>query len=250
MSATPKKLTKDAIAEALIDIRFECEESVSLPEIVVGKLAELEAWRDFQKVRLPVSEIPATIRSQDPSLKNQPVLEIRETNGSRLVKIGVNILSFHRLAPYPGWESFKPEIYNVIDGLFSSFQDFKATRLGFRYINIFTDTDHGVKNVRHLNYSVKVAGQDLQEPQNLNYKIARSNVHTALVRIASSEFVSGPAGRTIDVLVDLDVFTPEGWSTDDVGVAQKWVEAAHTYEKEEFFKLFTDDMITKLVEIE
>ncbi len=250
MSATPKKLTKDAIAEALFDVRFECEESVSLPEIVIGKLAEFEAWRDFKKVRLPVSEIPATIRSQDPSLKNQPVLELREMNGSRLVKIGVNVLSFHRLAPYPGWESFKPEIDSVIDGLFGSFQDFKATRLGFRYINIFTDTDHGVKNVKHLNYSVNVAGQDLQEPQNLNYKIARSDVHTALVRIASSEFVSGPAGRTIDVLVDVDVFTPEGWNTDDVEDARNWVEAAHTYEKEEFFKLFTDDMITKLVEVE
>ncbi len=250
MSATPKKLTKDAIAEALCEIRFECEESVSLPEIVVGRLAEFETWRDFKKVRLPVSEIPATIRSQDPSLKNQPVLELREKNGSRLVKIGVNVLSFHRLAPYPGWESFRPEIYSVIDGLFNSFQVFKTTRMGFRYINIFTDKDHGVKNVKDLNYSVKVAGQDLQEPQNLNYRLARSEAHIALVRIASPEFVSEHTGRTIDVVVDVDVFTPEGWSTDDVGDARKWVEAAHTYEKEEFFKLFTEDMITKLVEVE
>ena len=131
MPTLPKKLKKDAIAEAICEIRFECEESLSLPEIVIGRLADFDAWRDFEKFRLPVSDIPASIRSQDPNLKKQPVVELRERNGSRLAKIGVTILSSHRLAPYKGWESFKPEIDRTIEFLFGLFQSFKATRLGF-----------------------------------------------------------------------------------------------------------------------
>lgn len=64
MLTLPKKLKKDAIAEALCEVRFECEESVSLPEIVVGKLAEFQLWRSFQKVRLPVSEVVPENRTE------------------------------------------------------------------------------------------------------------------------------------------------------------------------------------------
>ena len=246
----PKKLKKDAIAEAICEIRFECEESLSLPEIVIGRLADFDAWRDFEKFRLPVSDIPASIRSQDPNLKKQPVVELRERNGSRLAKIGVNILSYHRLAPYTGWESFKPEIDRTIEFLFGLFQSFKATRLGFRYVNVFTAEDHGVNDVRHLNYSVNLAGDDLQDPQNLNYRKVRSDVHSVQVRIASPEFVSGPIAKKVQVLVDLDVFTPDGFETNEAETAKAWVEDAHTYEKEEFFRLFTDEMKQRLVEAE
>ncbi len=248
MSVLPRKLKRDAIAEAICEVRFECEESSSLPEIVVGRLAEHEMWRDFTKARLPASDIPAPVRSNHPNLKNEPILRLKESNGSRLVKIGVNVLSFHQLAPYPGWARFKPEIDKTLEILFSSFKEFNATRLGFRYINIFTDEAHGVGNVKDLNYSISVAGRDLTEPQNVNYQRFRSDKHTVQIRVASPEFVTSPA--KVQVLVDLDVFTPTGVETNDVEKACGWVEDAHTYEKEEFFILFTEDMMQRLVEAE
>lgn len=248
MPVLPKKLKIDAIAEALCEVRFECDESTSLPEIVVGRLAEFEAWHDFEKVRLPVSDIPATIRSQDPNLKVQPVLELRERTGSLLVKVGVNALSYHRLAPYPGWDDFKPEIIRTIEFLFCSFQSFRATRLGFRYVNVFTTEEHGVNDARDLYYSVNLAGDNLQDPQNLTYRKVRSDNHVVQVRIASPEFVTAPIGKKVQVLLDLDVFTPNGFETNDAGTAKTWIEDAHTYEKEEFFRLFTDEMKDRLVE--
>jgi hypothetical protein len=36
----------------------------------------------------------------------------------------------------------------------------------------------------------------------------------------------------------------------DAETAKTWVDDAHTYEKEEFFRLFTDQMRERLVEIE
>ena len=246
MSGLPKKLKRDAIAEALCEVRFECEESSSLPEIVVGRLAEFTMWKDFAKTRLPMSDIPAPIRSSDRNLKYAPILQLNEANGARSVKIGVNVFSFQRMAPYPGWAAFKPEIDESLDFLFGSFNEFKATRLGFRYINIFSEEDHGVGSVGALNYSVKVAGQELTEPQNLNYQRQRSEGHIVQVRVASPEFVTGP--RKVQVLVDMDVFTPVGVETVDAAAARDWIEEAHTYEKEEFFLLFTEDMMLTLVE--
>jgi uncharacterized protein (TIGR04255 family) len=249
MAPPPKKLTNDSIAEAICEVRFECEESTSLPEIVVSRLAEFEPWRQFEKLRLPVSDIPASLRSQVPDFKNQPLLTLKEQSGGRLAKIGANVVSYHRLAPYPGWYVFQGEIDRSLHYLFSSFHAFKATRLGFRYVNIFTAQRHGVRSVADLNYSVQLAGKDFHAPQNLNYRLVRSDDHIVQVRIASPEFVSGSTTQTIQALADLDVFTPQHFEITDVDAATKWVEDAHIYEKEEFFKLFTEEMTKALVEI-
>jgi uncharacterized protein (TIGR04255 family) len=117
-------------------------------------------------------------------------------------------------------------------------------------VNLFTDDDHGINSVTNLNYSVDVAGEHLDAPQNLNYRLVRSDDHIVQVRIASPEFVSGSIGRNVQVLADLDVFTPPNFETSDAEAAKKWIEGAHTYEKEEFFKLFTDKMRERLVEVE
>jgi uncharacterized protein (TIGR04255 family) len=250
MAPPPKKLKKDAIAEALCEVRFECEESTSLPETVVSKLADFEPWRHFEKIRLATSDIPASLRSQVPDLKNQPVLVLREQNGSRLAKIGANVVSYHRLAPYPGWEIFKPEVESTVDYIFQTFRAFRATRLGFRYVNLFTDDDHGITTVANLNYSVHVAGEPLHAPQNLNYRLVRSDDHVVQVRIATPEFVSGSIDKSVHVLADLDVFTPRNFGISSAEAAKKWIKDAHDYEKEEFFKLFTDKMRARLVEVE
>lgn len=247
MSGLPKKLKRDAIAEAICEVRFECEESSSVPEIVVGRLAEFQEWREFIKKRLPASDIPAPIRASNPDLRNTPILQFSESSGSKRVKIGWNVLSFHRLAPYPGWSVFESEIKMSLDFLFSSFKDFKANRLGFRYVNIFTEKDHGVKSVSALNYSVCVAGLELAEPQNLNYQRIRSDKHIVQVRVASPEYVSG--SRELRALVDLDVFTAAGVEILDADSAHEWIREAHIYEKEEFFMLFTEDMKNRLVEV-
>lgn len=246
MASTPAKLNPDTIAEAICEARFECEDSKSLPELVVGKLAAFSKWQQFAKTRLPISDIPAPIRSQNPDLKNQPSLELRDTDNLRLVKIGSNVLSYHRLAPYPGWDAFKIEIDETIEFLFE-LKDLVCTRIGFRYLNLFTD-EHGVGGVHDLNYEVNVAGQRLTEPQNLNYNKGLSADHVVQVRIASPEFVSGPDVTRVRAMVDVDVFTPKQLGSSTSANVLSWIEEAHDFEKEEFFKLFTDKMKKRLVE--
>jgi len=248
MSTSPQKLKKDSIAEAICEVRFECQESASIPEILVGKLTDFEDWKSFQKIRLSVMDIPAPIRALNPDLRRQPVMELREEGGPKIVKIGANVLSLHRKAPYAGWERFRPEIYRFVEFLFGSFQDFRCTRLGIRYINIFTREDHGVESVKDLNYQVTLDGKELTSPQNINYQILKHDNHNILVRVASPEFVSGTQKDICSALVDLDVFTPDDWRGGDRDDAEKWIEDAHTYEKYEFFKLFTPKMKSLLVE--
>jgi uncharacterized protein (TIGR04255 family) len=185
MVQVPKKLKADAIAEALFEVRFECTEAAQLPELVIGKLADNPSWKGHEKIRLPMSEVPASLRAQDENLRFQPLLEVRDVKKTSVAKIGTNVFSVHRLAPYPGGDAFVREVNECIDFLFKSLTDVKATRLGLRYINLFTTADHGVKSVNDLALEVTVAGDVLGDPVNLNYRVKSKGNFEGLVKIAS-----------------------------------------------------------------
>lgn len=248
MAKLPQKLKKDAIAEAICEIRFVSQESNEVPELVIGQLAGYQRWSNFQRKRLPASEVPSSIRRQLPDFQNQPVMEFRSEQSARVVKIGSNVISYHALAPYPGWTNFQPELEELVNFVFGTFTGFQAARLGFRYVNLLTAGDHHLSDITSLNYSIQVAGTKLQAPLNLNYQVARDSMHNVLVRIASPEFVTGHTKGPFVALIDIDIFTPGEFLTNDRKVATDWIDKAHLLEKEEFFKLFTSEMLEELVE--
>jgi uncharacterized protein (TIGR04255 family) len=244
MARIPDKLKKDSIFQAAFDVRFTCRD---LAEVVVGRLAGQPQWKQWDVQRLPVADIPSAIRQQDPTLQFQPLLELRAKDSARLVRIGERSFSCHALLPYPGWTVWKPELSAAIDLLYGSFEDFAATRFGFRYVNTMTP-DHFINDVADLRLAVRVADAPLGSPLMVNYQRNRDDDHIAVVRIASREFVSNPVPSTLSAVVDIDIYTPEKYVSRDEKQAAVWLESAHVQLKEEFFQLFTDEILEKLRE--
>jgi uncharacterized protein (TIGR04255 family) len=244
MELLPRKLKKDPIIEALLEVRFDGREL--LPELVVGKLASHSQWSGFAAQRLPVADIPAPIRKHDPNFQYQPVLELRGRENTRVVKIGERVFSYHALAPYPGWPTFQQELSNAIEFVFGAVDQFAATRFGFRYINAFT-LEHFVADVTALNFEVTVAEKPLRAPMNLNYELILGEQHITIVRLASKQFVQGVAANATAFL-DIDVFTPQGFTSSKVDQAKTWVTDAHTFLEDEFFRMLTKDLKDKLEE--
>lgn len=243
MVALPSKLRKDPVVEALLEVRFD---SAELEEVLIGKLASIATWKSFPSSRLPVADIPAPLRQVDPNLKFQPLLERRSPDGTRVIKIGANVFSYHTLRPYPGWEVFEFELSSTLDCLVENTDGFAANRFGFRYINAFSP-DHLVTGITQLNFEVALAGAPLDAPLNLNYLRTIGDQHQAVIRIASKEFVQNPAAE-LSALVDIDVFTPAGFNSTNSQEAKRWVAEAHILLKKEFFSLFTDELRERLVE--
>jgi uncharacterized protein (TIGR04255 family) len=243
MPDLPRKLKKDAVAEALLEVRFDTPE---LGELVVGKLASYDSWKSFPSNRLPLANVPAAIRQADPNFAYQALLERRDPAGTRIVKIGDRVFSYHALPPYPGWEVLEPELFRAIEFVFGAIDSFVATRLGLRYLNVLTP-GHSVRSAEDLNFSVQVAGRSLDAPLNLNYLRIRGEQHQAMSRIASKEFVQSPAAN-LSVLLDIDLFTSPEFRSADVAQATRWISRAHELLKEEFFSLLTNELKEKLVE--
>jgi uncharacterized protein (TIGR04255 family) len=240
MARIPRKLKKDAIAEVIFEVRFT---SGALPELVTANLAA--RWKAFVPQRLPLADVPPSLRMQDSNFKFQPVLELRQNDKRRIVRIGEHVLSYHLLPPYPGWTICEPELNEVIEFVFQSLDGFEASRLGLRYVNVLT-ADHFISDVRDLNIKVSVADASLAVPINLNY-IKTTQDHLSLVRLASKEFVGNP-GAGLSALIDIDVFTPDEYRSKDITAAKAWLTVAHQICEHEFFGLFTDDLLDRLEE--
>jgi len=241
----PKKLKQDAIIEAILEIRFDMK---TLPEVFIGRLADCIHWKGFTQNRMPAYDVPAPLRQADPHLRYQPVFELVETGGNRSVRIGPQVISYHRLSPYIGWERFSCEINEAIEALFEKTDGLQIRRLGLRYINALRADVHGIRSISDLDLELKIASERLSDNVNVNFITSLSDDTKCTIRVATNDFAQGVLPQSTSVLVDVDVFTKDNFKTKDIKKVKEWVDFAHIEEKKEFFRLLTDDTINTLKE--
>jgi uncharacterized protein (TIGR04255 family) len=244
----PTKLKQDAIVEALFELRFDTA-TTAIPEIFLGRLADHQPWNGFEQRRMPASQIPSLLRQVDPNLRYQPLIELASVAKDRSVRIGPQVLSYHRLKPYVGWERFKPELLEAVDGLFAKAPGLNIQRLGLRYMNALRTDVHTIKSIADLDLTLTIAGDCVPGNVNVNFTVDVSNDTQCTVRIATFEFVQGDLPPNTSLYVDVDVFTKEDFRTKDRNVVKNWIEFAHSKEKEQFFRLLPQATIELIKEI-
>jgi uncharacterized protein (TIGR04255 family) len=241
----PAKLKHDAIVEALFEMHFDTQ---TLPEIFFGRLADEAPWKMFEQRRMPGHEIPASLREADANLRHQPIFELADVGEHRAVRTGPHVLSYHRTAPYVGWSRFQPELNELIRAFFARADAPVVTRLGFRYINALRSDVHGIRSLLDLDLTFAIAKEPIGSSLNINFTTAVSSDTQCTVRIATTDLVQGTLPRASSVLVDVDVFTKEPFRTTDEKMVGAWIEFAHTKEKEQFFRILTNETIDTLTE--
>lgn len=237
----------DAIIEAVLEVRFEM---TGIPEVLFGRMADSPQWNGFQKRNMPAYNVPPQIRTLDPGLRYQPIMEMVDAveAPTRAVRIGPQVVSYHNFSKYMGWSNFQPELEKVVTSLFKSADGIKVQRLGLRYLNALRSDRHRISSITDLNMSASVGGTQLHSALNINFLKRPSNAAIAAVKVATMDLVAGaniPENTT--VFVDVDVYTPEGYSTRDPAEVRSWIAAAHEHEKDEFFNLLTPET-TKFLE--
>jgi uncharacterized protein (TIGR04255 family) len=242
-SHVPKTLKRDAIIEALIEMRFE---TPTKPEFLLVRLSEMEAWKDFKESRLPAFSIPEQIREVDPNLRFQPIFELQKEQ--RSLRVGSRVVSYHLRNPYLGWMTFGKEIQNVVEAIFSKTDGLIVKRLGLRYLNAFSPDAHQIRNASDLDVTVVIGTEAVTDAININRMLTFPDGILCTVKIASPAFVIGSLPANTSMMADIDVYTPDFFETRDRHVVKRWIEAAHMTEKQEFFVLLKDETIRFLEE--
>lgn len=245
MGDLPQKLSRDAILEALLEIRFETNQ---VGEVLVGRLASSKPFEGYGVTRLPFASIPAEARELDANLRAQPTLQLSRPTPGELVKIGPHVISLHVVAPYPGWTEFSKRLQILVDTLFECVEDANIVRLGLRYINAITP-HHGVGRISDLQFKVEMAGQPLDAELIFCHRFKVNAEVSGTISLATPSFVSGSNLPTeCAAFVDIDIFTPRALGKSSKAAILEWVERAHDSEKEAFFGLLSEAQIENLRE--
>jgi len=240
----PEKLKIDSIAEAVCEIRFDSEE---VPELILGKLAAIDVWKGYEAQRLPIADMPATMRINDPHLRHQAIMQLTSEEDNRIVRLGTNMLAYNNIGKYAGWDAYYTDIKRVTKALFEAIPNIKITRLGLRYINALNKGDHRISSINDLKMRVEVGDEVLTDNINLNYKKVFKDSHEVFVRLSTPSLLK-QVDVDLNVLVDLDLYSQDVSNLQELDGVNKWIDEAHTFEKKEFFSLFPEDVLTEIVE--
>ena len=241
---TPKRLTNDAIVEALLEVRFR---EPAVPEVFFGRVADHRCWTHWVQRKLPAYQLPVQIRETEVALRYAPIIELLEPQGQGALRIGPRVASLHRAKPYPGWETFRQQISQVIKTLFDTVAPLAIERIGLRYINALRTDLHFIDSPRDLAVTISDGQGSIQDSFNLNFSKDLDSQTKSMVRIATLDFIQGETPPNTAAVVDIDVFSKD-FFPQNASDAEVWINKAHGIEKNTFFHLLPLNVIERLKE--
>lgn len=127
------------LIEALLDIRAELPEDVSLESLAAVGEAEREGYpTKRERTRFEQEMIGRGSSIVSTAARNLPLgYRFDSADGQQLFHAQVDGFTFNRLKPYPHWELFRAEARRVWESYCSFAHPVRVTRLALRYINRF-----------------------------------------------------------------------------------------------------------------
>lgn len=232
----PRKITPCPIVEAIIELRFESD----IPsEAVFGILYE-RVKNDYEKKieTLPVAQLPAAFRTQDPQLRYQPYYKLR--SGDFVLQIGPRTISLASTMEYVGWNDFSKRISTTISSIAESGVIKHVLRLGLRYINIFEFDIFDKINLKLMMKNRPFIANQITFKSYL--KTEEFISHLQITNKADIEMNKiKKKGSVIDI--DTSIERSPGILLNDVG---SLMNAGHVEEKKLFFSLLNDEYLLSL----
>ena len=233
----PTKLGICPLVDALLEIRFNSDLDKSVIfGYIYGLLKDAYPGR---VVNLPLSQIPAQIRDNDPNLQFKPLYRIE--GESTIVQIGTDVICLSSKIPYIGWNALSEKALDIINKLYRAGVIKRVVRLGHRYINFFKGNIDDKLNMSFVfvpKYSILnrlirteiVDGQFISTLQYSNSAEYRPHFSTSVQK---------------GCLIDIDTFR---LYNDDsfLRSIKTEIDSAHASEKMLFYSLLKDEFIREL----
>ena len=232
----PKKITPCPIVEAVIEIRFDSKvPGDAVFGVIYNKVKE--KFSAFEK--LPILQIPEAIRSTDPVLIYSPHYKLR--SGDFILQIGPKVVSFANVDKYCGWEIFYKEIKCMFDKVYALGIVEKVTRLGLRYINVFSE----MNIFERSDLKVVLKEKQLLEYVSLNIKLPCNGFLNTLIMASGAQLLSSANKVMKGSVIDIDTELTDV-KVDFYDKMDEIINNAHIEEKKLFFSILKEEYIKTL----
>ncbi len=236
------KLENEPLFEALFEFRFSPKMPFS--DIAPGILFNSLKAEGIQ--RLPHSELPKSIRENDPNLQFLPLIRLELENF--FVSIGDRVVTVACKLPYMGWDTgFKQKILEVIDSIARLEAIDNVVRHSIKYSNLIEGSTQA-EQFRKLEIAMRLGDKNVSE-QNFQLKCDWSDqefVH--LITAASSANIKLIDGSERNgILLDVDTienFAPKPFIEWKLAISEQ-IQKARLSNKTVFFSCLTQDAINE-----
>ena len=235
MSKLPRKITPSPIVESVLEVRF----SSPLPEDAIFGVLYKEFKNDYPTFeQLPILQLPAAVRTQDPNLRFKPHYTTQKDH--YVLQLGPRCFSISNVEIYVGWAAFSERIFATYDRVNQSGVIANIERIGLRYINIL----EGVNVFDNSTIGVSLNKNVLTSKTNVSSQIPFDKGFCAINISSDTEAqLGGPNGKkVIGSVIDIDTVVNAN-EFNDVKLA---IEYAHDIGKELFFNLLKEEYIQTL----
>lgn len=235
-----KRLSPCPIIEALIQINCKF---LSDPDIVVGQIFSLLTSDSFYQAtveKLPLLELPETIRLNDPNLRDRPWYKLNV--GNYYVLIGLFGVALGIIPPYKDWADFKEfalTVFNRLKGYIIT----GIESVSLKYLDFFSD----INILEKTNCEIFMNGKKVTEIPTIFRTEIREGEFIKAVQITNGAHLTNQALNINNdgSLIEINLFTRNVGENDFANI----IEKAHLIQKNSFFELLTDEYL-KTFEIE
>ena len=232
----PIKIDPCPIIEAVVDFRFDTEMPADAIFGIIYKSFRGEF--DDKVEKLPILQIPESIRSQDPNFRFQPHYRFQKEN--YLLQIGPRVINFINQESYLGWSAFYARIKDSLLKIQGLELVTKFNRLGIRYINLFPFDIYD-----RINLEMLMSGARLQANQTTVKTLIKTGNFTTNLQIANNARVATMKVLKTGSVIDIDTHI-EGQDLPIFSDPDKIIGDTHNEEKRLFFDLLKDDLIAEM----
>ena len=233
MDKLPVSINPCPIAEAIFEVRFE----TSYPGDAIFGIIYKQFQKEFPKItKMPVLQLPAAIREQDPNLKYTPHYKL--SRDDFIFQLGPNVFSLINIGQYCGWQVFFDKINETYDKISDLKIIEKHKRTALRYINIF----NGINIFDKSTLAVHLTTENLSSLKtNLTVDIPYDHGTSTLRMINQAE--ARIEKKTVrGSIIDIDTQVAFEKCVDFADAINK----AHSAEKSLFFSLLQADFLKTL----
>ncbi len=207
-------------------------------EIIPGVIAH-KLKKYYPSVeRLPITELPMTIRNNDPNLKFSPELKLKNDNFQ--IQVGPKSVSIVCPKEYQGWSKYYQAIKETFGEVLSLNVAKKLIQTGLRYISFF-----GGKDIfKNTNIKLELSNNSLIGQHNILRSEFNYDDFKCVVQIANN--VSLGHNMQLGSNVDIDIIKVRNENDLSFSDFENSVENAHKVQKMIFFSLLKDDFLKTL----
>ena len=241
----PVSLERDTILECVAEMRFEPTVD-SAEELLPGMLFGRLPGVFLRSSRLPMADVPRSMRDSDPNMRHQPTQRLEGNDALCLVGGRAVGVSFRK--PYGSWPKVRPLMVRCFEQVMDTGLVRSVERVSLKYTNLLAE-GRDEFDLGQLRAKVEFGPFHLRDPGRVFHVEIDIDNCIAIVEVIPGARITlqtaGGAQSFAGVVLSVDVIR-NGPFENFPEKLPELLDAVHAAEKKVFFGLLSDATLEKL----